>query len=62
MGQGQRLTLKVRVKCQGHRVKNVISGLTVLHVMINAMDKGQRWVKNSLKVMMAGGVMSSFRH
>ncbi len=27
VGQGQRSTLKVQVKGQGHQVKNVISGL-----------------------------------
>ncbi len=54
---------KVDLEGQGHWVKkcDFRSRFTVLHVMINAMGKGQRWVKNSLKVMiLAAGLMSSF--
>ncbi len=34
VGQGQRSTLKVKVKGQGHQVKNVIAGLMTMNYVL----------------------------
>ena len=74
VGQGQRSTLKVRVKGQGHQsqicdFRSHLIGLQVMFEVKGHMGQGQRscgsrskvtWVKPSLKVMiLAGGLIST---